>query len=137
MLRFPDRIHKRPFVVGILVLAFVLVVSGALLLVLRMLGTSNDYPVVTLSDTRSEMLVRDIGINLDHLPGSNLLGNPSFEAEQYDAKFSIADSNENSIYVSPDELNGTVIENGFFSGGEIRVLSVDESGKRQQNCRQQ
>ncbi len=129
MLRFPDRIHKRPFIVGMLVLAFILVASGALSLVLRMFGTSNDFPIVTLSDTQSDILVRDVGINLDHLPASNLLGNPSFEATQHDAIFTIADSEDNSIFVSPDESTGTLLDNGFFAGGTIRVLSVDESGK--------
>ena len=129
MLHFPDRIHKRPFVVSMIVLAFILVVSGAVLLFLRMFGTANDFPIVSVSTLQSDFAVRDIGINLDHLPGSNLIGNPSFETKQQDVIFSVADSDTNSIFVSPDEVTKEPIQNGFFSGGTIRVLSVDESGK--------
>lgn len=129
MLRFPDRIHKRPFIVGVLVLAFICIVAFTAVILLRLFATSHDAPIVTILKTKADISVRDIGLNIDYLPGANILGNPSFENSQFDTIYTVAGSDEGSVFVSPEELTKDQIGNGFYTGGSIRVFSVDETGK--------
>jgi len=128
MPRLPDRIHKRPFVVGLLVLCFILVAAGILVLSLRIFGASQDMPIVTVLKTRSEIPVTDIGLNLDRLPGTNFLLNPSFENTGENAIFTVADAQGSSVFVLPEESGDGGYTNGYFNGGTIRILSVDEEG---------
>ncbi len=128
MPRLPDRIHKRPFVVGVLVLTFILVIAGVLVISLRIFGATQDMPIVTVLKTRSETSVTDIGLNIDRLPGTNYLRNPSFENTGESAIYTVADAQGNSIFVLPEEAGDGGYANGYFNGGTLRVLSVDEEG---------
>jgi len=132
MLRLPERIHKRPFVVSIIVFFTLLLVSGALIISLGLFGSNSDLPTVHISsvsagDTGNE--VKGVGLNLSYLPTSNLLKNPSFEDLQFDQVYTVSGGTENAVYVQSDSETDTFYEDGFFVDGTVRIMSLNEAGQ--------
>jgi len=104
MLRLPERIHKRPFVVSFSVMLTLFVVSGVLIFTLGLFGPSSDLMSVYVSakDIGTSVGgiqtdVGGIGINLPYLPTPNLLKNPSFEDKQYDQVYLVRRDGESRI----------------------------------------
>ena len=136
MLRLPERIHKRPFVVSISVLLTLFVVSGVLIFTLGLFGPSSDLMSVYVSSKDigasaggAASSSGGIGINLPYLPTSNLLKNPSFENKQYDQVYTVSGGTENAVYVQSDSEADTVYDDTFFVGGTVRIMSLDQDGK--------
>ena len=136
MLRLPERIHKRPFVVSISVLLTLFVSTGVLIFTLGLFGPSSDLLSVYVSakdiGTSADGTVSSnvgIGINLPYLPTSNLLKNPSFENKQYDQVYTVSGGTENAVYVQSDSSANIVYDDGFFADGTVRIMSLDQDGK--------
>lgn len=136
MLRLPERIHKRPFVVSISVLLTLFVASGVLIFALGLFGPSSDLMSVYISSKDvgtaaggAATSSGGIGINLPYLPTSNLLKNPSFENKQFDQVYTVSGGTENAVYVQSDSAADTVYDDAFFVGGTVRIMSMDQDGK--------
>jgi len=143
MLRLPERIHKRPFVVSISVLLTLFVASGVLIFTLGLFGPSSDLMSVYVSakdigtsvggiETNVGGIGTDvggIGINLPYLPTPNLLKNPSFEDKQYDQVYTVSGGTEKAVYVKSDSESDTVFDDDFFVGGTVRIMSLDQDGQ--------
>jgi hypothetical protein len=129
MFHVPERIHKRPFIVGFIVLAAVLLVSAGLIAVLDIFGATSDLPVVSLKASPDGNAVSGIGINIPYIPTSNLVVNPSFEDVTYDQIYTVSGATTNSVFVLPDKAIDTYYTDNFFAGGKIRIMSLDENGE--------
>lgn len=131
MLRLPERIHKRPFVVSISVLITLLVLSGVLVLTLSLFGPGSDLMRVHVSAkvTGSGNAVDGIGINLPYIPTANLLKNPSFENTQYDKVYTVSGGADNAVYVQSDSTADSIYTDDFFVGGTVRIMSLDQDGQ--------
>ncbi len=129
MFHLPERIHKRPFIVGCIVLAAVLLVSAGLIAVLDIFGATSDLPVVSLKASPDGNAVSGIGINIPYIPTSNLVVNPSFEDVTYDQIYTVSGATTNSVFVLPDKAIDTYYTDNFFAGGKIRIMSLDENGE--------
>ena len=80
MLRLPERIHKRPFVVSIIVFITLIIVSAFLVFALSLFGPGSNLMRVHVSAKATsssvngaESTVDGIGLNLPYLPSANLL----------------------------------------------------------------
>lgn len=129
MFHIPERIHKRPFIVGCIVLAAVLLISAGLIAVLDIFGATSDLPVVSVKASPDGNAISGIGISLPYIPTSNLAGNPSFEDVKYNQIYTVSGSTTNSVFVLPDKTLDTYYADNFFVGGKIRIMSLDENGE--------
>jgi len=136
MLRLPERIHKRPFVVSISVVLALLAATGILVFALGIFGPGSDLMrvYVTADEIATSVngggtSVDGIGINLKYLPAANLLKNPSFENTQYDRVYTVSGGTENAVYVLSDSGPDAVYEDSFFVGGTVRIMSLDQDGQ--------
>lgn len=138
MLRLPERIHKRPFVVSSIVALTLIVFSVAIIFLLGIFGPGSNILKVhvysSYTGSYTGLLVdgagiEGAGINLPYIPTANLLKNPSFEDKQFDQVYTVYGGTENSVYVEPESGTDTKIENGFFVGGSVRIMSLDEEGR--------
>lgn len=136
MLRLPERIHKRPFVVSIIVFLTLIVISAVLVFTLGLFGPGSNLMRVHVSakETASsvngtERTVDGIGINLPYLPAANLLRNPSFENIQYDQVYTVSGGSANAVYVQSDSDADSVYLDDFFVGGTVRIMSLDQDGR--------
>ncbi len=129
MFHIPERIHKRPFIVGCIVLGTVLLVSAGLIAVLDIFGATSDLPVVSVKASPEGNAVSGIGISIPYIPTSNLVVNPSFEDVKYDQIYTVSGATTNSVFVLPDKTLDTYYADNFFVGGKIRIMSLDENGE--------
>jgi len=129
MLHLPERIHKRPFVVAVIVFIAFLIASGIMLISLGFFGTGSNLMRVKVSSAGTGTAVNGIGMNLPYIPTMNLLVNPSFEDTQSDQIYTVFEGTDNSVFVLPDSNSEKTFSDGFFTGGSMRVMSIDESGQ--------
>ena len=136
MLRLPERIHKRPFVVSIIVIMTLIVVSAVLVFTLSIFGPGSNLMRVHVSAKEiansvdgTGSTVDGIGINLPYLPDANLLRNPSFENLQYDQVYTVSGGSENAVYVQSDSEADSIFSDDFFVGGTVRIMSLDQDGR--------
>ena len=131
MLRLPERIHKRPFVVSISVLIILVVLSCVLVLTLSYFGPGSDLMRVHVSSkvTGSGNAVGGVGINVPYIPTANLLKNPSFEDTQYDQVYTVSGGADNAVYVQSNSEADSIYPDDFFVGGTVRIMSLDQDGQ--------
>lgn len=128
MIRLPNRIHKRPFIVAAIVLLAVIAVTAGLIFGLGLFSANSDLLRVHVYASESGLPVNSIGINLTHIPTANLLSNASFENLQYDQNYMVSEASANAVYVQSDSSADEQFRDGFFTGGTIRILSLDAEG---------
>jgi len=129
MLRLPERIHKRPFIVAIIVFLVFIVAASVMLIVFGFLGTGSNLVRLHLYSAGEGTKVNGIGLNLSYIPTTNFLENPSFEDVQYDQIYTVFEGTENAVYALPDSDTEANLEDRIFVGGSIRVVSIDENGQ--------
>jgi photosystem II stability/assembly factor-like uncharacterized protein len=136
MLRLPERIHKRPFVISISVLVALAVITGILVFILGLFGSSANLIRVHVSQADSNTSVNGtgtpaegIGINLTYLPTANLIKNPSFENKEYDQVYTVSGGTENAVYVESNSKADNNFDDDFFVGGTVQIMSLGKDGK--------
>ena len=120
------RIHKRPFVTFLCVLAVVGVLSGYFLISMGALGGGADLPAVRVSANELGSRSLGIGLNVSELPVNNFVRNPSFENSELNEFFLIEGYQGNKVYVLPKNTSDRYVADDFFTGGSIRVLAFSE-----------
>lgn len=128
MLHLPERIHKRPFVVAVIVLVSIVTVSAVLIFALGLFGADSDLPAVQVYASEEGADVNGVGVNMSYMPTSNLITNPSFEDLQYDQTYTVSGASSNAVYVLSDSTSDTLYSDDCFNGGAIRIMSLDADG---------
>jgi hypothetical protein len=106
------------FCVIVLLSIFLLAVTGAF-------GTRNELVRIPATPINGEAMDFDgVGLNLDRIPMSNFIMDPSFENSNEVCSLTVASADEAHIYFDSDELNQFNID----SNANIRVFSMDETG---------
>lgn len=123
------RIHKRPFVVSIIVLAAFLLIGVGSILYLGFFGTNARLDRIRIGTGTSDSPVYGMGLNLSNIPTANIIRNASFESNRYDYMFTVFEGSKDYVYLLNEDSEGTSFSDGYFEGGTIRIMSLDEQGK--------
>ena len=128
--RFGNRRRRKLFIV-LLTLLLVVSLSFGILILLGLFGFRAELVSVSLTDQRQNVSYNGIGINLDHIPNTNLVSNPSFEKESQYYSLTVVDCDGQSLFFAPDEVISSGIDTARSIGAHIRVLSIDAEGNMQ------
>lgn len=123
------RIHKRPFVVSIAVLAVILLIGVGLILYFGFFGTNARLDKIRIGAVTSNSPVYGLGLNLPNVPTANIIRNASFESNRYDHMFTVFEGSNDYVYLINEDSEGLSFSDGYFEGGTIRIMSLDEQGK--------
>ncbi len=123
------RIHKRPFVVSLLVLATFLLIGVGSILYFGFFGTNARLDRVRVGLSISDSPVYGLGLNLSNIPTANIIRNASFESNRYDHMFTVFEGSNDFAYLLSEDSEGLSFPDGYFNGGAIRIMSLDEQGK--------
>lgn len=123
------RIHKRPFVVSICVLATFLLIGVGSILYFGFFGTNARLDRVRIGLGISDSPVYGLGLNLSNIPTANIIRNASFESNRYDHMFTVFEGSNDFVYLLNEDSEGLSFSDGYFNGGTIRIMSLDEQGK--------
>lgn len=131
MLRLPQRIHKRPFVVASIVFLALVIFAGLFIFILSLSAWQGEISRITLE--QPESLERGsssagLGFSLPILPSPNLLQGSSFEKEQFDEAYTVLGGEGSLIYLQRENKNASLFTDGFFNGGQSRVMALDQNG---------
>lgn len=126
---FSGRIHKRPYVVSIIVLASFLLAGIFFILYLGVFGTESQLDRVRVSADSRGSAVYGLGMNLVNIPTANIVKGASFENSRHDQLFTVSEGSQDYAYLIRDEISEGKYTDGDFSGGSIRIMSMDEQGQ--------
>lgn len=123
------RIHKRPFVVSISVLAVFLLLGVGTILYFGFFGTNARLDRIRIGAATSNSPVYGMGLNVQNIPTANIIRNASFESSRFDHMFTVFEGSEDYVYLLNEDSEGSGFSDGSFEGGTIRIMSLDEQGK--------
>jgi hypothetical protein len=129
MFHLPERIHKRPFVVAVIVFVLFTVVSVGMLVAIGFFSSGSNLIRIHVYSSGEQANINGIGLNLSYIPTTNYLENSSFENRQFDQVYTVYEGTENALYALPDSKTDFDLQNGIFVGGTVRVMSINEQGQ--------
>lgn len=83
---------------------------------------------VTVASTGSNIGLLGSGIDLNTIPTTNLLKDPSFEPNVFREVFTVEDGDKKTMIVSNDQTQPGVYGDGFFAGANVRITTNDKTG---------
>ena len=128
LFRRENRMHKRPLVTAVTVFLAFVVAATILFANLGLIRKSSDYPTVKALDGTSGVVTSGLGVNLSHIPSTNLLWDPSFENRSVESVFSVAEATGNTVYLH-SEPSTEANDMSVYIGGRLRIMSYDEEGR--------
>ncbi|HPE38181.1 MAG TPA: hypothetical protein PK567_01665 [Bacillota bacterium] len=127
--RLSERFRKRPFVVAWITITCFTLAAVFIFISLGIFGELSEYQTVRVNATSTGIPAGGYGVNLSSIPSTNLVMDPSFENTYVEDVFTLQDAQDDYIYLKQSSNIPESMTNGFYSGGELRILSVDETGK--------
>ena len=127
-----ERVHKRPFVTAVTVLAVFLMVAVILFIGLGVFRMESDYPKVSVSQNRNGMASSGLGVNLSYIPSTNLVWDASFENNYVENVFSVAEAEGDAIFLHRSSSATEKILDSYFKSGTLRIMAYDEEGRLNQ-----
>lgn len=120
---------KRKFFVFIGAFIVLLLLSFVILVVCGTFGTRNELARVSAGTNGLETSTYDgVGINLDYIPTTNMIRDPSFETETNYETITVAYADEEYIFFNSEDFENLRLLNNTLSSATVRVFSIDEQG---------
>jgi len=123
------RIHKRPFIVTIAVITIFLIAGALVVLYLGFFRQTSQTAQIRVESEITGMDVHGLGINIGTIPTPNMVLASSFEHTASGQFFTVYEGSTDYVYLLQNDENGQVYSDGSFTGGTVRVMSLDEQGR--------
>lgn len=127
-----NKLSRHKILLAAVVLLAIFLLVGIVLASAGVLGRSSELVSIMTLDESTDFVSNGYGINLDYIPISNMVRDPSFEKQTFSYALKVADSDDNNIYFSSEEIFNSDFDSkpnrDDIVGSEIRVLSSGNSG---------
>lgn len=123
------RFRKRKFFSYLLTILVILSLATGILALTGIFGSRSELCSVKVSrNSNSIQTLQGVGINLDYIPLNNYVKNSSFEATSVFDTFVLADSRDDYIFMTSDEMNKLSLSNKDLIGSSAKIYTIDERG---------
>ncbi|MCQ2482935.1 MAG: hypothetical protein MJ153_05575 [Clostridia bacterium] len=126
------KFSRHKFLLLLMIILCLFLVVSIILASLGILGRNSELVSIKVTKDRTAFVPMGYGINLDSIPVSNLLKEPSFEQQEYSYALTVADCRENEVFfncendVLPTELFER--ENINLVGSRLRIMNSGNNG---------
>ena len=123
------RFRKRRLFVFLAVFLVIAFLSSMILAALGLFGSRSELCTIRISDDgRTLQSLSGTGINLDYIPLTNFVKDPSFESHNRYSSFHLTDVDGDRILLDMTDVNNASLDISSLSGSNIRIYTIDENG---------